>query len=140
MNIKSTLPTLLASAALLVGTPLFAQHGHGGHHGAKKETSATSGKLVPVTEKEAAWADKARQDYPLDVCLTSDEKLGSMGKPPEFIYRVDGKPDRLVIFCCSGCEDDFLEDPSKYLAKLDATKSGKGKMGGKKKDAHKGHH
>lgn len=43
-----------------------------------------------------------------------------MGKSPEYIYRVDGKADRLLVFCCDGCEDDFMKEPTKYLAKLDA--------------------
>lgn len=36
------------------------------------------------------------------------------------IYRVDGKADRLLVFCCDGCEDDFMKEPAKYLAVLDA--------------------
>jgi hypothetical protein len=80
----------------------------------------TAGELVKLTEKDAAWAAKARAAYPLKVCLTSDEKLGSMGDNAEFVYREKGKPDRLLVFCCDGCEDDFKKDPAKYLAKLDA--------------------
>jgi hypothetical protein len=89
-----------------------------------KATSQTSavpaGKLVKITEKDAAWAAKERKNYPLTVCLSSDEKLGSMGENAEMIYREKGKPDRLVIFCCEGCGDDFVKEPAKYLAKLDA--------------------
>jgi hypothetical protein len=25
-----------------------------------------------------------------------------MGKSPEYIYREEGNPDRLVVFCCDG--------------------------------------
>ena len=82
--------------------------------------AAKTGELVALSAKDAGWAAKARKEYPLDVCLTSDEELGSMGKSPEYIYRVEGKPDRLVVFCCDGCEEDFIEEPAKYLAKLDA--------------------
>lgn len=84
---------------------------------------AAAGTLIPVTEKDAAWAKQARRDYPLTVCVTSDEPLGSMGKSPEYIYRVAGQPDRLVVFCCEGCEEDFLKEPAKYLAKIDAAKT-----------------
>ena len=28
--------------------------------------------------------------------------------------------DRLLIFCCDGCEEDFMKDTAKYLAVLDA--------------------
>jgi hypothetical protein len=48
-----------------------------------------------------------------------------MGKSPEYIYRVDGKPDRLLIFCCDGCEEDFMKDTAKYLAVLDAAAKNK---------------
>ena len=113
---------LVISGALLIGAPIFAQQDDA-HHGATPTATAKAGKLIPVTEKDAAWAAKARKEYPLDVCVTSDEKLGSMGKSPEYIYRVAGQPDRLVVFCCEGCEEDFLKEPAKYLAKIDAAKA-----------------
>jgi len=136
---KLSLPSILMSTALLVGAPLSAQTPHDAHHGAKKATPAAAGKLVPVTEKEAAWAAKERKTYPLDVCVTSDEKLGSMGKSPEYIYRVDGKPDRLVVLCCDGCEEDFTKEPAKYTAKLDAAAKAKG-TASKKPDGAKSSH
>jgi hypothetical protein len=120
MNIKTSLLTLLSSFALLAATPAFAQHTHGESSGAGKHGTAPAGKLSPVTEKDAAWAAEARKSYPMEMCVVSDEKLGSMGKSPEYIYRVDGKPDRLVVFCCDGCEEDFAKDPAKHLEKLDA--------------------
>ena len=77
----------------------------------------------------------------MTVCLTSDEKLGSMGDNAEFIYREAGKPDRLLLFCCGGCEDDFLKAPAKFLAKLDAAAKAK-KSGGQAPAAkeQKAHH
>jgi hypothetical protein len=84
----------------------------------KAPAAATAGKLVPASELEAAWLEKARKAYPIKHCLVSDEDLGSMGKSPEFAYRVAGQPDRLVIFCCEGCEEDFLKEPAKFLAKV----------------------
>ena len=133
MQLKST-PTLIITAALLLGSPLFAQHD--AHHGSapKAAAGANAGTLTKVTEKDAAWAAKARTTYPLEVCLTSDEKLGSMGDSPQYIYRAAGQPDRLVIFCCEGCEDDFKAAPAKYVAKLDAAAQAKsgGKSGTKK--------
>jgi hypothetical protein len=89
--------------------------------------AADKGSLVKLTEKDKAWAAKERAAYPMTVCLTSDEKLGSMGDNAEFIYREKGKPDRLLMFCCGGCEDDFLKDPAKYLAKFDAAAKQKAK-------------
>jgi hypothetical protein len=43
-----------------------------------------------------------------------------MGGPVDYIHKEDGKPDRLVRFCCSSCVKKFKKDPAKYLAKLDA--------------------
>lgn len=51
--------------------------------------------------------------YPLDVCLVSGNKLGSMGKPVTFVH--EGQEVKL---CCRPCLDDFQADPAKYLAKL----------------------
>lgn len=53
--------------------------------------------------------------YPLDVCIVSDEKLDSMGKPIVKVY--DG---REVRFCCPGCVKKFEADKTRYLEKLDA--------------------
>ena len=92
--------------------------------GKKKSKAAAAasgtGQLAKVGEQEAAWAEKARASYPLKVCLATDEKLGAAGENAEFIYREKGQPDRLVIFCCDGCEDDFKKEPAKFNAKLDA--------------------
>ena len=128
MNIKTPLPALLAVVALFATLPAYSQHA--GTHKSEAESSASEskaevGKLIEVTEKEAAWAAKERQSYPLEVCIVSDEKLGSMGKSPEYIYRTEGKPDRLVVFCCSGCEEDFAKAPAAHLAKLDAARAKK---------------
>ena len=144
MNIKSSLSILAVTCGLIVAAPAFAQHNHDGAP-AKGQPAAKAGQLIKVSEKDAAWAAKERANYPLDVCVSSDEKLGSMGKSPEYIYRVDGKPDRLVVFCCAGCDEDFLKDPVKHLAKIDAAAKSKGKTGATPKaDAskgeHKGHH
>ncbi len=139
MHLKSSLSALAVSIALMVAAPAFAQHDH--HNApAKGQPDANAGQLIKVSEKDVAWAAKERAIYPLDVCVSSGEKLGSMGKSPEYIYRVAGKPDRLVVFCCAGCDEDFLKDAAKHLAKIDAAKAGKANGSGTAKDAHKGHH
>lgn len=51
--------------------------------------------------------------YPLEVCLVSDEKLGSMGDPVVLVH--EGQE---VKFCCDSCTPKFKKDPAKYLAKL----------------------
>jgi hypothetical protein len=136
MHLKSTLSTIVVTVGLLVAVPAFAQHDH---HAApsKGEADAKVGQLIKVTKEDAVWAAKERASYPLDVCVSSGEKLGTMGKSAEYIYRVTGKPDRLVVFCCAGCDEDFLKDPEKHLATIDAARASKASDS---KDAHKGHH
>lgn len=91
------------------------------------------GELVAITEKDAAWVAKAKAEYPTIACIVSEDKLGGdMGEPVDYIYRVAGKPDRLIIFCCKDCVKDFKEDPEKYLKILD----GAAKKDG---DTHTGH-
>ena len=78
---------------------------------------------------DVAWLAKARAEYPLKTCVVSDEEIGgSMGEAIDFIYQQDGKPDRLVRFCCKDCEKDFLKEPAKYLKLIDeaAAKAKKG--------------
>lgn len=133
------LALVFSSSFLLVAPVAYAADAHDHAAPGKAAPAGKTGKLIPVGEKDAEWAAKARKDYPLTVCLTSDEPLGSMGKSPEYIYRAEGKPDQLVVFCCDGCNEDFLKDPAPYLAKLDAAKNAKAKTGTKKEDAHKGH-
>ena len=122
MHLKSTLSTLLTVTALLVTGPVLAQHANTPTE-AKSQPATKSGELIRVTEKDAAWAKEQRAVYPLGVCVSSGEKLGSMGKAPEYIYRVAGQPDRLVVFCCAGCDEDFLQNPAEALAKIDAAKA-----------------
>lgn len=134
------LPTALLSLTAIL-SPAYAAGTGCGSCCATPTATATSaaktGKLTPVTEKDAAWAAKARESYPLKTCVISDEALGSMGKAPEYIYRVDGKPDRLVVFCCDGCEEDFLKNPEAALAKLEKPAKA---AGVKKADAAHGQH
>lgn len=63
--------------------------------------------------------------YPLTTCVVSGEPLGEMGEPIDYIYKQEGKPDRLVKFCCKMCVSKFKKDPAKYLAKLDAAEAAK---------------
>lgn len=106
MNFRSAFSLLLAASALALLSPVLA--------------AAPSGELVKITEKEAAWAAEASKNYPLDVCVGSGEKLGSMGDATEWIYRAEGQADRLVKFCCDGCIDTFMGNPAEHLAKIDA--------------------
>ncbi len=85
---------------------------------ALRAADVPAGDLVTPTDKDAAWLDAARSDYPLKTCLVSDEELGSMGKPADYIYRQSGQPDRLVRFCCKMCIRKFKQAPEKHLARL----------------------
>lgn len=55
-----------------------------------------------------------KTDYPLDTCVVSGEKLGSMGDPVDYVIG-----NRLVRFCCTGCVKMFEKNPAKFLAKLE---------------------
>ena len=100
--------TSVVAAAVLVGCN-------------KTETAAPTPKPdapkgdAPKTSapKTGADAKTAAKPYPLDVCIVSGEKLGSMGKPAVLIH--EGQE---IKFCCSACEPDFKKEPAKYLAKL----------------------
>lgn len=70
---------------------------------------------VPVTPQQTAQSE----EYPLDACVVSGEKLGAMGDP--IVITHEG---REVRFCCAGCVPTFKAEPAKYLAKLDAVAKG----------------
>lgn len=77
-------------------------------------------------EKPAAPA----APYPLKICVVSDEELGSMGKPIEFIYKQEGKPDRKVLLCCKMCVGSFKKKPAEFLAKIDEAVAAQAKAAG----------
>ena len=55
-------------------------------------------------------ADKA---YPLDTCIVSGNKLGSMGK-----VVVKSHEGQEIKFCCKPCVKKFDANPAKYLPRL----------------------
>lgn len=99
--------SLLLVLLFCAGNPLaFAAHDH-----AAADKPATP---------DSAWLTKAKAAYPLKTCVVSDEEIGgSMGEGIDYVYKQDGKPDRLVRFCCKDCRKDFDKDPAKYLKLLD---------------------
>lgn len=70
-------------------------------------------KYLPGVDK--ALVALQMPSYALETCPVSGEKLGGMGEPVDFVFR-----NRLVRFCCPSCKGDFLKEPGKYVAKLDA--------------------
>ncbi len=53
-------------------------------------------------------------DYPIDFCLVSGAKLGSMGTPVTLVYE-----GQTLKFCCESCISTFRNNPVEYLRKLD---------------------
>lgn len=74
-----------------------------------KQESTATGDTAVSTESAAA------KPYPLDVCLVSGEKLGSMGEPVVIVH--EGQE---IKFCCDSCVPKFKENPEKYLSQLEA--------------------
>lgn len=75
---------------------------------------AGAASLRAADEKPAATAPAAA------TCPVSGEELGAMGDAYEYVYKQEGKPDRVVKLCCKMCVATFKKDPAKYLAKLDS--------------------
>jgi hypothetical protein len=103
---------------------IFAGLALGSTGSAATEKSGCGGCCAAVASTVAA-AD----DYPLTTCVVSGEKLGSMGAPVEHVHKQEGKPDRLVRFCCKACIKDFTQDPEKYLKMIDDAAAIKAKGG-----------
>lgn len=71
--------------------------------------------LVAGVSAGTVWAGESEAStYPLDYCLITGEKLGSMGDAVVKVY--DG---REVKFCCGGCVKPFEKDQAKWMKKLD---------------------
>lgn len=77
-------------------------------------TTAVLASMSLVGEDQNLTLLKPRP-YPLENCLVSGEKLGSMGEPQVLIHE-----DREFRFCCKGCEKDFRKDAAGFVAKFDA--------------------
>lgn len=69
-------------------------------------------KAVAAEQDQKAEKVKA---YPLDKCVVSDEKLGSMGKPYVFTNNTQE-----VKLCCKDCLKEFKKEPAKYTKKIEA--------------------
>ena len=74
--------------------------------------SALAADNAKPAAKKAANPGKPKP-YPFDVCLVTDNDLGSMGEETSLVYE-----GQVIKFCCKPCEEKFLKNPAKYLAKL----------------------
>lgn len=68
----------------------------------------------------SGWAAEGKdapkpKPYPLDTCVVSGQKLGTMGEPYVFVHG-----DREIKLCCKGCLKAFTNAPAKYIKKLEA--------------------
>lgn len=91
----------------------------------KKYLSALLGASFAVTScsKESPNGDSnhsnsevestSSSEYPLDVCVVSGKKLGSMGEP--YSIKHEGTT---VKFCCKHCLPKFQKNPAKYIESL----------------------
>ncbi|RYD47013.1 MAG: hypothetical protein EOP85_06285 [Verrucomicrobiaceae bacterium] len=59
-------------------------------------------------------AKEKTKPYPKDICIVTDNKLGSMGR---VITKTHGNQE--VKFCCKPCVKKFNKDPEKFLGKLE---------------------
>ena len=69
--------------------------------------------LIGLTAFANASSSTDVKPYPLDRCIVSDEKLGTMGEPVVFVYK-----DQEIKLCCKACRKDFDADPQKFLEKI----------------------
>lgn len=125
VNLNNRVMNFLSLAALvatfIIGSTGCRNSGHdrGGHdHGGHKHSNHLKKSNDASTHDRSTASQK---DYPTDLCVVSNEKLGSMGKP--IVVQHD---DQEVRLCCKGCMEDFQEDPKKYLARLDASSNHEG--------------
>lgn len=102
----SSFLAVLSTAAF---TPLVAQPGAAGHSNHQPAPTAAAAASAPATSNE-----RVGDPWPLDTCIVSGGKLGSMGDP---IIRIH--EGREVRFCCEGCVPKFEADPAPFLKKAD---------------------
>ncbi len=78
----------------------------------KKDATAAAATLKAIDE---AVVKAQKASYPLKTCPVSDEELGGMGEPINYVHGT-----RLARLCCKGCVKGFKKDPSTAMAKIDA--------------------
>ena len=105
----SKLTMLLCSLAVLVISVGLA--GCGGEETTTQlspEEAEIQAELAKLPEADRAAAEKQR------TCPVTDGPLGGMGVPVKIT--VEGRD---VFLCCAGCEGAVIDDPDKFLAKLE---------------------
>lgn len=70
--------------------------------------------LLAALGLAAAPEPAAPKPYPLETCLVSEDPFGPTVRGVSRVH--DG---REIKFCCGECEWSFLENPERYLRKLE---------------------
>ena len=76
-------------------------------------------KTEAAPEETTARVAKVSAEYPIDWCVVSGEKLGSMGDPVVQEYQ-----GQTIKFCCDQCVKIFEDNPVAFMAKLDSAATG----------------
>ncbi len=100
---------------VLLLTGLLVSHAFAGEE-AKKEAPKVDAVKVKAEAKAVAKIE-VKAEYPLDTCVVSGEKLGSMGDAIKYDHK-----GQEVQFCCKKCVSKFEAEPAKFLAKIDEAK------------------
>jgi YHS domain-containing protein len=126
-GIAPALGLLLAALALLGACSVSVdESGVPAGHVASAHSAETPPQAAELTPAPAQEATRTDDDYPLDTCVVTGAKLGSMGEP--VVIQHEGREVRL---CCSNCPKKFKSDPAKYLKKLDEATKAKRQNGAK---------
>ena len=79
----------------------------------KKEFAKDPAKYI--AQIDAAVIKAQLPTYPLQTCPVSEEELGGMDEPINYVHGT-----RLVRFCCKSCVKSFKKDPAETMAVIDA--------------------
>jgi len=82
--------------------------------------AALCGEITGLTlfSADSTQTKEKVKPYPLDKCIVSGEKLGSMGAP-----HVITNGTQEVKFCCKGCLKDFNKDKARFMKKIEQAKN-----------------
>jgi YHS domain-containing protein len=68
-----------------------------------------------MAKVDKAYVEAQLPTYAMKKCPVSDEELGGMGAPVDYLYGT-----KLVRFCCKSCVKDFEKSPDKFVKKVAA--------------------
>jgi hypothetical protein len=65
-----------------------------------------------------AYIAKQKATYPLETCIVTDEPLGSMGEPLDYLWGT-----RMYRLCCGGCKKGVQKNADKLWAKIETARA-----------------